>query len=133
MKLKLIRDIKGKNYTAGKLYLNGEYFCDTLEDQHRKDGVKVPGETCIPEGTYNFQLYYSPKHKCLVPLLENVPMFTMIEIHVGNTIADTAGCILVGKRDKVTSKLTGGTSRITFNRLMGHLTVRHEAHTIEII
>ena len=55
MKLLLERRFKGEAYTVGTLYVNGERFCDTLEDRVRDlagGEVKVPGETAIPEGVY---------------------------------------------------------------------------------
>ena len=52
MKLTLKRIALRPTYTIGKLYIDGEYFCDTCEDTVRMDGKKIPGETAIPFGTY---------------------------------------------------------------------------------
>ena len=103
MNLKLVRDTFTKNSTIGKLYIDGVYFCETLEDVDRKltsenvKDVKVFGETAIPEGIYSLILSYSPRFKKLLPLLLNVPGFLGIRIHAGNTKVDTHGCILVGE------------------------------------
>ena len=35
MELELRRIAKKDVYTIGKLYIDGEYFCDTLEDKDR--------------------------------------------------------------------------------------------------
>lgn len=88
-----------ETYTIGEMYIDGEYFCDTLEDKVRvlrtiKD--KVPGETAIPEGTYEVALGMSPRFKRVLPRLHDVPFFDGILIHRGNTAEDTHGCILVG-------------------------------------
>lgn len=106
MKLRLERRFLGNSYTIGKLYIDGSYFCDTLEDKVRdlnKNGkfdngeVKIYGETAIPYGTYKISVTYSPKFKRDLPLLENVPNFEGIRIHRGNTAKDTSGCILLGE------------------------------------
>lgn len=100
----------GPNYTIGKLYIDGVYFCDTLEDPNRdqnKNGVfdnneiKVFGDTCIPVGTYNIVLTLSPKFKRILPRLENVNNFAGVLIHAGNTKKDTEGCILVGINSEI--------------------------------
>jgi hypothetical protein len=95
--LSLHRDTFSPETSIGKLSINGLYYCETLEDQTRAKGVKIPGETCIPEGRYKIRLIKSPKRGYIVPLLLDVPMFTAIEIHIGNTRWDTRGCILVGR------------------------------------
>ena len=95
------------NYTEGELYVNGVYFCKTLEDTNRdlnKNGQfdnnekKVYGETCIPYGKYKVILSYSPKFKRELPEILEVPNFQGIRIHRGNKISDTYGCVLCGEK-----------------------------------
>ena len=109
-KLLLRRIARKAGYTIGKLYIDGAYFCDTLEDTDRLDkgmtaaqlaAKKIPGQTAIPEGTYKVIVNVSPKFKRLLPRLVNVPGYEGILIHRGNTPADTAGCILVGENKQV--------------------------------
>jgi hypothetical protein len=100
-------------YTIGRLLVDGEYFCDTLEDKVRdynKDGdlldegeSKVYGRTAIPYGKYSIVVSRSPKFKRDLPLLLNVPHFSGIRIHAGNYPKDSEGCILVGE-----NKIRGG-------------------------
>ena len=82
--------------------VDGEKFSDTLEDKVRdlKSEKKVYGETAIPAGKYKVVMSMSSKFKRVMPYLENVPQFTGIMIHQGNTIKDTLGCILVGENKK---------------------------------
>lgn len=94
MKIKVDRIYKGESYTIGKMYLNGKYFCDTLEDAIRP--VKIPNETAIPAGTYKVEVTYSPRFKRNLPLLVDVPNYTGIRIHNGSNKDHTSGCILVG-------------------------------------
>jgi len=104
MKFELKRLYFKETYTIGKLYIDGVYFCDTLEDKHRPDGEKIYGETCIPEGTYKVILNMSARFGRIMPLLLNVLNFVGIRIHPGNTDKDTFGCILVGE-NKVKGEL----------------------------
>lgn len=105
--------------TLGKLYINKEFFCSTIEDKYRdlSKEKKVYGETCIPFGTYKVIINMSPKYGRLMPRLLDVPHFDGILIHYGNTEQDSAGCVIVGKRSgqKVIN------SRDTFNRLFARL------------
>lgn len=134
MNLKLIRKYKKETHTIGHLYIDGEYFCDTLEDKVRdlnKDGdlndaneQKVYGKTAIPYGRYEVTLkIQSPKYSqrasyiwCggYLPRLLNVPHFEGILIHAGNTVADSSGCLLVGE-NKVKGRLVN--SMATLKRL----------------
>lgn len=112
-------------YTIGKLYIDGVYVCDTVEDKDRglDDSMpeeeikkkKVYGETAIPYGLYKVVITYSPKFKKMMPLVEGVKGFSGIRIHQGNTAKDSLGCIIVGKNKKVGMVLD---SRVTFNKLM---------------
>jgi len=112
MKIEVKRIAYRKDYTIGKWFTDGIYFCDTLEDVPRD--VKIMNKTCIHTGTYKVILNYSNRFKRIMPLLVNVPGFEGIRIHPGNTSEDTSGCILVGK-NTIIGKLTE--SRITFDKL----------------
>ncbi|MFR3330348.1 MAG: DUF5675 family protein [Odoribacter splanchnicus] len=99
MELELHRLYLRETYTIGRLSVGGVYFCDTLEDRVRdlSKVAKVPGATAVPAGRYEVVVNYSPRFRRDLPRLLDVPGFTGILIHRGNTAADTAGCILVGE------------------------------------
>lgn len=101
MKLELVRNFFSSTTTEGTLYVDGEPFCDTLEPTVG-DKVKAFGRgCCIPLGTYAIDFHYSPKFSKYMLTLCGVKGRSGILIHSGNTYKDTAGCILVGERDKV--------------------------------
>lgn len=132
MKLKLYRKFLGNKYTIGKLFINDEYICDTLEDVVRSEGIKVYGETAIPCGVYEIVLTMSPRFKKVLPLLLGVPHFEGVRIHTGNTEKDTEGCILVGY-NKIKGKVIN--SKMAFDKVMKHLelaTINNEKITIEV-
>ena len=81
--------------THGDLFVGDDFECVTLEDVVRD--VKIPGETAIPAGSYRIIITYSNRFKRDLPLLQEVPNFTGIRIHAGNSAVDTEGCLLVGK------------------------------------
>ena len=124
MRIELVRIAFKNTYTIGKLYVDGKYFCDVLEDVDR--GLdssmteseilekKVKGQTAIPTGHYVINITYSPKYKRMMPLLLDVKGFSGIRIHSGNSSKDTEGCLLVGKNKKVGMVLE---SRDTYQRL----------------
>ena len=116
-------------YTIGRLYVDGERFCDTIEDRVRKPGEKVPGETAIPAGTYKVVITRSPKYRKDLPLLLNVPGFAGVRIHSGNTAKDSEGCIIVGKNDRVGWV---SNSRVTMSALMEKLKASKTPITITI-
>jgi len=98
MIITLIRDNFTSKTTIGKLYIDGVYQCDTLEDIVRPKGEKVYGETAIPTGEYEIVINFSNKYQRPMIQIMNVPMFQGIRIHSGNKAEDTEGCILVGTR-----------------------------------
>lgn len=131
IQVKVIREVYTKDCTIGKMYINGTFFAHTLEDtcRHLNGDIKkkVAGKTCIDSGTYPLTVTYSNRFKKPLPLLGNVPCFSAIRIHGGNTAADTEGCILVGantdgvgkvwdcagKVSELTGKLVGSMATIT--------------------
>ncbi len=106
MKLQVVRTQFGKDATNGMLFINGIFECFTLEDQYQ--AVKVMHETCIPEGTYDikfrtvggfhekYKKRYGNAHYGMLHL-QDVPNFTYILIHAGNTDEHTSGCLIVGE------------------------------------
>lgn len=139
MNITLNRIAKKSKYTIGKLYINGEYFCDTIEDTDRGltqtmtdaqiKSKKVYGQTAIPTGTYRVIISYSNKFKRQMPLLLNVPGFLGIRIHSGNTEKDTEGCLIVGK-NKVVGKVIE--SKDTYNKLFSILCEANKKEAIKI-
>lgn len=120
MELKLNRIFLGSSATIGELLINDKHLCDTLEDRVRPEGEKVYGKTAIPEGTYEVKLTHSPRFKKILPEILNVPNFSGIRIHTGNSSKDTEGCILVGTWDGEKEDWVGN-SRIAFDELMALL------------
>lgn len=128
MKLTLDRKYKKPDYTIGKLYINGQYFCDTLEDKDRgltQDmdentifDIKVYGKTAIPTGTYTLSWSYSPKFKKYLLAVNNVPGFSGIRLHAGNTADDSLGCILVGKNKQVGKVLNSRATLMQLNEIV---------------
>lgn len=156
MELILKRIALRSEYTIGKLYVNGEYVADTIEDTVRdldKDGkfangeVKIPGKTAIPYGRYevtmkvrspkysNFAKYsWAKKYDGYLPRLLNVPHFDGVLIHVGNSALDSEACVLVGE-NKVVGKVINSVN--TFRKLMDEYLVpakkRNEKIFIEVV
>lgn len=128
MEIQLKRIAKRNDYTIGNLYIDGQFFCNALEDTDRGlsdsqsllyiKAKKVFSKTAIPTGTYKVDLTYSPRFKRILPLLVGVKGFDGIRIHQGNYPKDTEGCILVGK-----NTIKGGVfeSKETLERLLKKL------------
>ena len=93
----LYRYIYNEECTIGRLYIGNKLICYTLEDVLRPLGIKVYGQTCIPAGSYELVCHHSTRFNCTLPYVKEVPNFTSILLHVGNTDKDTRGCILCGR------------------------------------
>ena len=115
MNLQLERLWYTKDSTGGKLYLDGVFFCYTLEDFVRPVGEKIAGKTAIPSGEYEVVVDFSNRFQKQMPHILNVPNFEGIRIHSGNTSTDTEGCILLGK---TRTKDFVGNSREAFQEFM---------------
>lgn len=149
MQLTLVRTDRQPNYTAGSLFVNGEFFCYTLEDKDRDltsvmslediQSKKVYGKTAIPKGTYFVDMNivstrfkdrsWAKPYDGKLPRLLDVPGYEGVLIHVGNSIEDTSGCILVGAR-YFNGTLSNSTA--AFTSLMSVLTNTKEPIIITI-
>ena len=134
MELLLERKWKRNGYTIGTLSIDGKrlgdgkHYCCTLEDTDRGLDSKMslnkimfmkqPHVTAIPTGRYQVTTTYSPRFGRNMPLLNNVPGYSGVRIHPGNTAADTDGCILVGEN---TAKGRVNNSRYWFDILLRKL------------
>ena len=134
MEIILTRIARRDTYTIGRLCVNGEKVCDTLEDKDRGltshmskaqiCGMKIKGETAIPTGRYMVDMKtVSPRFGgrksyafCMgrLPRLCSVPGYDGVLIHIGNTAKDTEGCILVGENKAVGQVLN---SAVAFKKL----------------
>ena len=142
MRLKLQRRFLGETYTIGSLFVNGVYFCDTIEDKVRDinkngrfdgDEKKVMHETAIPYGVYPIVVNRSPRFGRNLPRLLDVPHFEGILIHRGNTEKDSSGCIIVGE-NKIKGRVINSTPYET--KIVEILTAaqnKGEAASIEIV
>lgn len=100
MKIEVIRVMTAHDATIGKMYIDGIDTCYTLEDIIRPEGEKVYGKTAIPAGRYRVDVTPSTRFKRDLPVLLDVPNFTGVRIHSGNSAEDTSGCVLVGLEQK---------------------------------
>lgn len=144
MKLILKRKYLGDKYTVGDLFIDGKFFCNTIEDTVRelpatcpytpkgqscKCNGKVYAQTAVPAGIFKVSMEYSPRFKRKLPLLHNVPHFIGILIHSGNDETASAGCLIVGN-NTIKGKVTE--SRTTSDKLNAILSKETQI-TIEII
>ena len=117
MHIRVMREPSKNDTTLGSLFIDDHWQCHTLEDVIRPAGEKVRNKTAIPPGRYKLILSMSNRFKKIMPEVLNVPMFTGIRIHSGNTAKDTAGCLLVGQTRSVETRSIGR-SRFAYTALM---------------
>ena len=136
MKIDLVRIFNCPTYSIGKLYVNGEWLCDTVEDYDRGldqsmteaeiKKIKVYRQTAIPTGTYKVTMniqspkfslmaYYKKFCKGYMPRVLSVPGYDGILIHCGSSANSSAGCIIVGY-NTIKGKVTN--SRKAWEKLM---------------
>jgi hypothetical protein len=117
MEITVSRIWKTPEATTGTISIDGQQKYFSLELPETFEGNQnVPDKCCIPAGTYSVVAYSSPRRGYTVPLLENVPGRSEIEMHIGNYPKDTDGCILIG--DKRINDAMIGESEIAFDLFM---------------
>jgi len=105
MELKLVRKIFNENSVEGNLYIDGKWFCNTIEDKVRaepgewKASCKVQDKTAIPYGTYPVLVTWSNRFKRQLTGIFNVPDFEGIRIHNGTSEKSSSGCVIVSYKD----------------------------------
>jgi hypothetical protein len=117
LSLVLIRDTHTTKATLGKLYINGEFFCYTLEDVVRGYGIKIKNETAIDTGYYHVKVTYSLRFKRRMAELFNVRLFSGIRMHGGNKAKNTSGCILVAF-NKIDDNTIQGTAEKELTKIL---------------
>lgn len=130
--LLLLRHSTGEHSTLGMMFWTSperRWLCYTLEDTHQ--AVKIPGETRIP-GMMRFKLrlrtwggmnedytgYFPATHRGMIEICD-VPGFTDVLLHIGNTERDTEGCVLLTntQEENVVRAGYGGYSQTAYKRV----------------
>ena len=142
MKINIKRIARKTHYTIGHLYIDGQYFCDTLEPAdcglikdmplHEILRAKAKGKVAIPIGCYRVFITKSVRFGGWLPLVYGVPGFKGIRIHAGNRPADTSGCILVGWNRRVGQLLNSRTALYLLMQKMTEALGRGERVELEI-
>jgi hypothetical protein len=121
------RFVSDDDSTASLVAVDDEFVCFGIEDEKRAH--KIPAETRIPAGCYPVVLrHYGGFHKKYLlkfpdwheGMLEicHVPLFSDVLIHIGNTEADTAGCLLVNAGVSTAGgRIRGSASAEAYKRL----------------
>ena len=133
MKIRLVREQYRPDSTIGRMFVDDVFECFTLEDGVRTQ--KIHGKTAIPAGAYRVTVEDSPRFKRKLPRLHDVPNFSGVLIHPGNTAADTEGCILVGQNWQPGQEAIGA-SRAAFQALFPEIVSaieRREPVSIEVV
>lgn len=102
--------------SISKLFVDGLYECDILEDTVRAANSKIFGKTAIPAGRYQIVMTMSTRFKRILPLLVGVPGYEGVRIHPGNKPEDTEGCLLPGQECATENFVA--CSNLEFNQLM---------------
>lgn len=117
MEVKIKRIAKRPLYTIGRVYIDGQYICDSIEDKDRGltdsmtttqiNKIKVKDQTAIPTGKYTLTMkvrsprfsqktYYKKYCNGYLPRIENVKGFSGILLHIGTDQNSSSGCIILG-------------------------------------
>lgn len=127
MQIEIVRTLFTETTSSGKLFINGEEICFTLEDAARAYGVKVQGKTCLPAGTYSVTITPSARFKRPMILIYTNPKdlscenggirFTGVRLHDGVTHLNTEGCVCVGRIRDSADRIHSPMESVIFNRV----------------
>lgn len=110
--IRIIRFDYGPEDTLGKLYINGKFYCYTLENSRSGKGL-------LPAGTYPLALKttggrhatylyrFKDQHKGILSIT-GATGFNAACIHIGNRVEDTTGSVMTGTQIQ---RQTGGNFR----------------------
>lgn len=129
MRLKVERRWPKNDYIIGRLYMEGEFLCNTLEPAWRNNARN----TAIPTGIYQVRVTYSEKFKRNLPLIFPVKDRSGIRIHRGNYPRDTQGCLLPGENTKKGAVLNSTKYEELIIKKLLEAEKRHELNTIEYV
>lgn len=116
--------------TISTVTVDGDLLCFGLEDEYRDE--KVAGETRIPAGSYKvglrtagsisprYERKYPEMHEGMLHILD-VPGFTYIYIHIGNTDEHTEGCLLIGNGVNINDEYRISNSEPAYRKLYAHV------------
>lgn len=130
MKVLVQRNVSDGNCTLSTVYIDTVFYCYGLEPPIREVAGqpvaewKVDGNTAIPAGTYDLSIDFSPHFNRMMPHVLNVPGFSGVRIHPGNTVSDTEACLLLGE---VESKDAILQSRAAFDGFFSRLNAAFDA------
>jgi len=143
MKLLLRRHTFTENSTIGSLYIDGLFFCYTLEDKDRglNQGMsaattalkKIFSKTAIGYGDYNVILSQSNRFKRIMPEILNVVGFSGVRIHRGNYAGDTEGCIIVGLKKGIDAVYNSGDAEKALMLKLQDAVKNNQTITLEIV
>lgn len=117
MHIRIIREPTINRTTLGVVFIDGRFLSFSLEDAVREipgqpvQAWKVRGETAIPAGRYRVRFTFSPRFQRRMLELVDVPGFSGIRIHPGNTARDTEGCLLLGVQ-RADARLVNSTAAV---------------------
>lgn len=128
MRLICIRTLYSIESTEGVMLADDQFLGYTLEDIVRS-GPKVFGKTAIPEGIYSLVLSFSNHFQKVLPEILDVPGFSGVRIHGGNTADNTEGCILIAKERQGPDRIQGSLSAALVE-MMNHAGGTHQIQII---
>lgn len=129
MTIRVERKWPRDKYIIGRIYIGGEYICNSLEPPWKNNARY----TAIPKGVYEVIMNYSPKFRRVLPLLLDVPQRSSVRIHRGNYPKDTQGCILPGENTKVGAVMNSTKYEELICKKISEAKARKEKVYIEVV